>query len=49
MRTDTHTTWMPRLGRAGISIPVGWSAPVGFVRVPDGVQSMALTLKEGET
>jgi hypothetical protein len=50
MRFACTTLWMPTLRRAGISIPMGWSAPSGRVRVDVyGVQSAAVTLKEGET
>ena len=49
MRFRTQTPWMPTLRRAGISAPQGWSAPIGYVVVVDGVRPMALTLKEGET
>jgi len=49
MRIVTHTLWMPTHSRAGISAPQGWSAPIGYVVVVDGVRPMALTLKEGET
>jgi hypothetical protein len=40
---------MPTLRRAGISAMLGRSAPIGHAFVVDGVQPLALTLKEGET
>jgi len=50
MRFACATLWMPTLRRSGISAPMGWSAPSDRVRVVIyGVQSAAVTLKEGET
>jgi len=50
MSIDTHTLWMPTRRRAGISVPEGRSAPIGYVLVvAEDVRPMALTLKEGET
>lgn len=49
MRFHTPTLWMPRLRRAGISVPAGRSVPVGYARGVDGGRPMSLTLKEGET
>jgi hypothetical protein len=49
MRIDRVTLWMPTLRRSGISALMGRSVPSDRARVVYGVQSAAVTLKEGET
>lgn len=49
MRISFATLWMPALRRSGISAFEGRSVSIGRAYVVDGVQPMALALKEGET
>jgi hypothetical protein len=49
MRYSDPTHWMPTLRRSGISAFEGRSVPVGRATVVEGVQALAVTLKEGET
>ena len=49
MRFPCDTLWMPALRRSDISAFMGRSVSIGRARVVDGVQPMAIALKEGET